>query len=205
MPACSTNTANHEKKPKNFRKNFCWCFWRDFNTLTWQQESDLHHMCDNDSLGTADWRVLKCAVGNEWLCRKCSSFSSALQIPKQFSELRTLISSNSIWTVELAHLLHSHLQIPCHFFTSTIGGKPLWWSVVDIRLVEESYATQPYYKEEFDDDKPRINQLFKSLISTANIITKKYLFSRTLSLTLTLALTQTLALNPQLTHLHTHN
>ena len=73
----------------------------------------------------------------------------ALGVPPADCSLPSLqkhLPASSIWTIDLAHLLH-RFGVRFRFLTLTIG-------------VDPSYKDQPFYQHTLDDDSKRVNDLF---------------------------------------------
>ncbi|KAK4579340.1 hypothetical protein RGQ29_029127 [Quercus rubra] len=64
-----------------------------------------------------------------------------------FQALMELCSTNSIWTIDLAYLLHK-FNVGFSFFTITVGANP-------------SYSFETFYKEQLPNDLLRVDTLFK--------------------------------------------
>lgn len=63
-----------------------------------------------------------------------------------FETLRMLCPTTSVWTVDLAHLLH-HYGMQVHFYTTTIGANP-------------EYRSESFYVESMEEDCLRVDRLF---------------------------------------------
>lgn len=66
--------------------------------------------------------------------------------------LADLCSTTSIWTVDLAYLLHK-FSVSFSFFTVTLGANP-------------SYSAETFYREQLQDDVGRVEGLFKKALET---------------------------------------
>lgn len=68
--------------------------------------------------------------------------------PSQTSirELRKLCPTDSVWSIDLAYLLH-HFRLRTLYFTATRGVRP-------------EYGDEEFYREQFPQDTKRVNRLF---------------------------------------------
>jgi hypothetical protein len=62
-------------------------------------------------------------------------------------ELIALVGTNSVWTVDLAYIMHK-CGLSCVFHTVMEG-------------VREEYAAETFYKDELDEDRARVEKLFR--------------------------------------------
>ena len=65
-----------------------------------------------------------------------------------FAILRALGVGESVWTIDLAYILH-HFNIDCIYYTITCG-------------VDPNYKDKAYYKADFNAEEIRVNTLFKN-------------------------------------------
>lgn len=72
---------------------------------------------------------------------------------------KALEMNTSVWTIDLCYIL-KHYNIAHQFITYTIG-------------VDKSYAKEPFYKEYYDDDVDRVENLFSQASSVGLKIEKK--------------------------------
>lgn len=94
-----------------------------------------------------------------WDCGiACAQMVLSYVLPKEslneedFDEMRRrLMIGHSIWTIDLAHMMH-HLGVKHHFFTITLGVDPRY-SAVD-------FYTKRREAEIFTEEEKRINELF---------------------------------------------
>lgn len=66
---------------------------------------------------------------------------------KAREDLIALVGTNSVWTVDLAYIMHQ-CGLPCVFHTVMEG-------------VREEYAAETFYKDELDEDRARVEKLFR--------------------------------------------
>lgn len=66
---------------------------------------------------------------------------------KAREDLIALVGTNSVWTVDLAYIMHK-CGLPCVFHTVMEG-------------VREEYAAETFYKDELDEDRARVEKLFR--------------------------------------------
>lgn len=67
--------------------------------------------------------------------------------PKRREDLIAMVGTNSVWTVDLAYIMHK-CGLSCVFHTVMEG-------------VREEYATEVFYKDELDEDRARVEKLFR--------------------------------------------
>ena len=75
--------------------------------------------------------------------------------------LPTLGIGESVWTIDLANILR-HLNIDCVYYTVTCG-------------VDPGYKDETYYKDDFDTEQTRVNQLFEKATEMGIEIVKRYI------------------------------
>jgi hypothetical protein len=66
---------------------------------------------------------------------------------KTRGDLIALVGTNSVWTVDLAYIMRK-CGLPCVFHTVMEG-------------VREEYAAETFYKDELDEDRARVEKLFR--------------------------------------------
>nr|ADJ94125.1 guanylyl cyclase [Hippeastrum hybrid cultivar] len=67
-------------------------------------------------------------------------------------QLAELCNTTSIWTVDLAYLLHK-FSVNFSFFTVTLGANP-------------NYSAETFYREQLQDDVERVERLFNKALDT---------------------------------------
>jgi hypothetical protein len=74
--------------------------------------------------------------------------------------MRTMCSTQSVWTVDLAHLLSEFNVVDVVFYTITIGANP-------------EFKDQTFYKETLGDDSSRVNSLFQTAGANGILVEKR--------------------------------
>ncbi|XP_020114104.1 protein GUCD1 isoform X2 [Ananas comosus] len=85
-------------------------------------------------------------------------------------DLEKLCSTTSIWTVDLAFLLHK-FSVNFSFFTVTLGVNP-------------NYSAETFYREQLEDDTSRVGELFEKALEAGISIQCRSISSKDISILL---------------------
>ena len=74
----------------------------------------------------------------------------ALGRESSLRQLTQRAQSESLWTIDLAHILHDH-GVKFKFFTTSLGANP-------------AYHSEDFYRATLDDDSQRVSELFERAV-----------------------------------------
>jgi hypothetical protein len=74
--------------------------------------------------------------------------------------LRRMVKTQSVWTVDLAHLLASFELCDVAFYTVTLGANP-------------AFSTETFYRDSIEDDASRVRALFENAADAGVLVEKR--------------------------------
>jgi hypothetical protein len=74
--------------------------------------------------------------------------------------LRRMVKTQSVWTIDLAHLLASFELCDVAFYTVTLGANP-------------AFSTETFYRDSIEDDASRVRALFENAAENGVLVEKR--------------------------------
>lgn len=102
---------------------------------------------------------------DNWDCGVTSAYvvTRYLGLPESYAQLFKLLATKSIWTIDLAYLLH-RIGVHAEFNTITTG-------------IDPKYTTHSFYSSDMPADEKRVNQLFLNAHKSGVTVIKRSLSS----------------------------